>query len=465
MRLAYRIKQVPDLLRALRAGRELIAHDDWSPQRLADHQQAALRAIVHHAATRSPFYRELYAGLDLDGPIDLETLPTIDKATLMERFDDVVTDPALRLARLEAHLDGLARDELYRGTYRAMVTGGTTGRRGVFVFSRADWRTGMAQSARWFDAVGIAPRVPRRRRLAMVGAVSALHMTARFGMSMDMGAHRILRVDARRPVRDQVGPLSAFGPDAILGYPSALALLAIEQIEGRLDLAPEMVSTTSEVRTEDMRRLIVEAWDREPYDCYGITEGGIVGTDCREHAGLHLAEDLVIMEVVDAAGRAVRDGEVGDRVLVTNLFKRTQPIIRYELSDLLRVTSEPCPCGRPYRRALAVEGRSDDVLHLPGRDGRTVAVPPIAVRSPLAGFAGVRQYRVVHDDEGLHVDAALRTGVAIDATVHDVRAALQRGLSELGADGVDVDVRVVDALARDPGPANKFKLVESRVER
>ena len=58
----------------------------------------------------------------------------------MENFDEVVTDPRLRLADLEAHLERLSGDELFLGRYRAMSTGGSTGRKGVFVADREEWR-------------------------------------------------------------------------------------------------------------------------------------------------------------------------------------------------------------------------------------------------------------------------------------------------------------------------------------
>jgi phenylacetate-coenzyme A ligase PaaK-like adenylate-forming protein len=104
----------------------------------------------------------------------------------------------------------------------------------------------------------------------------------------------------------------------------------------------------------------------------------------------------------------VPDGEPGARLLVTNLFNRTLPLIRYELDDLVTLSPDPCPCGRPLRVIAALEGRSDDILRLPGASGGTVAVHPHALRSPLARFGEVAQCRVVHDEDGVHVELVLR---------------------------------------------------------
>jgi phenylacetate-CoA ligase len=460
MRPGYHARRLGEFARGLRLSRELAGHEGWSRDRFEVAQAAWLRDIVAFAGARSPFYRERFAGRPLaDAP--LASLPTLDKETLMERWDDVVTVPGLRLADVEAHLDGLERDDYLDGRFRAMATGGTTGRRGVFVFDRREWCACVAGFLRWSDWSGTRPRLPRLR-VATVSATSPLHMTARYGLSIDVGLHRLLRLDARAPLDELRAAIDRFQPDALIGYPSVLALLALEQLEGRLDVAPRTVSTTSEVRTPEMTERIRTAWGAEPFDVYGITEAGIFAVDCEHHAGKHLFEDLAFVEVVDEAGRAVPDGEPGARLLVTNLFNRTLPLIRYELDDLVTLSPEPCPCGRPLRVIATLEGRSDDILHLPGAAGGTVAVHPHALRSPLARFGEVAQCRVVHDEGGVHVELVLRANASPD-TPDRVAEALGDALRELGADP-PVDARSVDGLERAAGPAGKLKLVESRLD-
>jgi phenylacetate-CoA ligase len=459
VRPGYHVRRLGDFAHGLRLGRELSGHEDWSRDRFAAWQADVWREILGFAVTRSPFYRERFAGLSLD-VVPLDALPTLDKGTLMDRWDDVVTVPGLRLAEVEAHLDGLVRDDYLRGRFRAMASGGTTGRRGVFVFDRREWSTCLAGFLRWSEWSGTRPRLPRRR-IASVSATSPLHMTARFGMSIDVGLHRLLRLDARAPVDELSAAIARFRPDALIGYPSALSLLALEQLEGRLDVAPQTVSTTSEVRTPEMTERIVAAWGVQPFDVYGITEAGIFAVDCERHAGKHLFEDLAMVEVVDDEGRPVPDGEPGARLLVTNLVNRTLPLIRYELDDLVTLSPDPCPCGRPLRVIATLEGRSDDVLRLPGAGGGTVAVHPHALRSPLAGFAEVAQYRVVHDRDGVHVELVLRAGAPPD-TPERVVSVLGRALRELGAEA-RVGARPVERLERATGPAGKLKLVESRL--
>src|SRR5262249_659217 len=156
--------------------------------------------------------------------------------------------------------------------------------------------------------------------------------------------------------------LNRHQPEVLSGYPSALALLAGEQLEGRLRITPTVVATTSEVRTPEMTARIRDAWRVEPFNCLGLTETGISATDCPEHSGLHLDEDACLFEVVDERNRPVPPGRQGEKVLVTNLDNRTQPFVRFEVTDLMTVSDDPCACGRTFRRITALEGRSDDVL-------------------------------------------------------------------------------------------------------
>jgi phenylacetate-coenzyme A ligase PaaK-like adenylate-forming protein len=351
-------------------------------------------------------------------------------------------------------------DDYLHGRYRAMTSGGTTGRRGVFVFDRREWSETLAGFLRWSDWAGMRPRLPRMR-LASVSATSPLHMTARMGMSVDFGLHQLLRLDARAPVEELAAAIAGFRPDALVGYPSVLSLLALEQLEGRLDVAPRAVSTTSEIRTAEMTDRIRAAWGVEPFDVYGITEAGIFAVDCEQHAGKHLFEDTAMVEVVDEEDRPVPDGEPGAHLLVTNLTNLTLPLIRYRLEDLVTISPDPCPCGRPLRVVAELEGRADDVLALPaaGGDG-TVSIHPHALRSPLAGFAEVAQYRVVHDDSGLHLELVLRPDAPPDSPGR-VADGLRDALNGLGADA-EVTARRVERLERAPGPAGKLKLVESR---
>jgi phenylacetate-CoA ligase len=177
---------------------------------------------------------------------------------------------------------------------------------------------------------------------------------------------------------------------------------------------------------------------------------------------MHLFEDLFIVENVDADGEPVADGEVGHKVLLTNLFNLTQPLIRYELSDMVVLDSRPCSCGRMSRRVTSIEGRSDDVLPLSGPTGTQIAIHPTVLRRPFLALPMVRQYKLVLEEVGPRVLLVLADEAPVEETKREVRSGLVAALAHAGAASPTIVVAVVEALARDQGHGAKFRLIESR---
>jgi phenylacetate-CoA ligase len=465
MRPRYTIRRLRDVKRALAIARRLAEQERWSREELLEFQRDRLSSLVRHAVQHSPFYRDLYARerLPSDGSIELVRLPLLTKAGVMENFDRIVTDPRLRLAALDDHVAGLTRDDYYLGEYRVLTTSGSTGGRALFVYDPREWSTSLAGFLRYASFMESSPCLPRRIKVAAIGAPGALHQSNRVATSLDVGLYRMLRLPVTASIPELVAALNAFQPEALNAYPSIATLLAAEQLDGRLDIHPLRVSTSSEVRTEEMERAIREAWAVEPFNMYAASETGMLAVDCSHHRGLHLFDDLSILEVVDEDGQPVPAGSPGHKLLLTNLFNYTQPLIRYEISDMLTLNPEPCPCGRPFRLVRTIEGRNDDILYLPTPNGRRIPVHPIHLRSPLGADASVRQYQVVHDAAGLHVRLVLANGASPEASCAQARDTLLGKLAALGVAPLHVDVRPVPALEREGGPAGKFKLVKSNL--
>ncbi|HEY3956905.1 MAG TPA: hypothetical protein VGM53_26335 [Streptosporangiaceae bacterium] len=86
-------------------------------------------------------------------------------------------------------------------------------------------------------------------------------------------------------------------------------------------------------------------------------------------------------------------------MLITNLVNRTQPLIRYELSDSVTLAACADPTGMPFRRITSVAGRSDDAITLPAPDGTTVTVHPLRLHTPFGAFPDVVQYQIAYDGQ------------------------------------------------------------------
>jgi len=451
-----RLRQRSEIIRAVRRGTE----NRWSRERIERHSDQRLRALVAYARANSPFHAERMRGLDLDAPDLLDRLPVMDKTSMMADLGRVLCDPRLRDIDLDAHLEGLTEDTVPLGRYRVMASGGTSGTRGLFVYDQAGWIDvvgALASAPRW---LGVPPRIPRPR-MATIWASGPAHMTARLAASFRTPVYRRLQLAATMPVADMVNELNAFGPVWLSAYPSIAALLADEQLAGRLNITPRVVLVSSEQCTPAMRARILASWGVQPIDTYATTETGATAVECEHHAGLHLFESQVILEVVDADGRPVPDGQQGTKILVTNLYNYVQPIIRCELTDMLTMAPGPCPCGRHTRRIESIDGRTDDIMHLPGRTGQTVPVHPNHFAEAIESIAGIRAYQVTEQTHGIDITVVCSSDHRA-AITHSIETGVRRRLTALGIASMPLNITTAEAVIRPDVASGKFKLVRAR---
>jgi phenylacetate-coenzyme A ligase PaaK-like adenylate-forming protein len=437
----------------IRLAGELFARRSWSREQLLEHQRRTLRALVAHAATESPYYRETLGSLANEDDVSLEDLPTLPKSVLMDEWDRVVADPRLRLAEVEEYLalDGLP--EPYLGEYRVFTTGGSTGMRGVFVNGRSDFELTMAGMLRPILEFGITPDL----RLLSIGSPSPFHLSNQVFAALRAGRGGSPPLDVTMPLDDIVAAAGAYQPEVITSYPSILGLLAEEQLDGRLSIAPAVAVTGSEALSDEVRTRVREAWGIETMDVYVSTEGGMMAGECRERCGRHVWEDVLMLEPVDEQNRPVPPGVPSHRVLLTNLWCRAQPLIRYELADSVTFAAGPNPTGRPYARIERIEGRSSDIIHLPARDGGDVAVHPFHLRAPFGRLPEVRQYQIQRSEDALRVSVVLHPAAGRDVPAR-VEMALLASIEAAGAVPPRVEVEPVDEITR-RGAGAKLTLV------
>ncbi len=172
--------------------RTLRAAERTPRKTIAELQQARLHALVTHARERSPYYRRVLPSTA--SPAELATLPTLDKATLHERFDEIVCDPRLRRDALEAHLAGSDRHLPYRGEFQVMRTSGSSGRPGLFVYDQAGWAAYVAQFLRVTALTGTAMWEHPGLKVGVVSATDPTHASAQIAMIL-----RRPRARARAP--------------------------------------------------------------------------------------------------------------------------------------------------------------------------------------------------------------------------------------------------------------------------
>jgi phenylacetate-CoA ligase len=431
----------------------MLERERWQREQLRAYQQARLREILQHAAANSPFYGGILGGLR-DGEIDLQQLPALTKTTLMAEFDRIVTNRRLCLADVERHLASDQAGELLHGGYRIVATGGTTGQRGVVVYDQDAWETSVANVQRVLGSVGITPET----RVLGIGAPTPLHVTNRLFAELRPGRSDTPRLAVTMPLPEVVKALNAYQPEAVITYPTYIRRLAEEQDAGRLQISPQKFCSVAEPLTPDVRKLARETWRASVFNSYGSTEAGVIAQECPWATGLHVVEDLLILEVVDGNNRPVPTGVAGEKVLVTNLFNRCLPLIRYELSDLVTVADGPCSCGRPHMRLTSIEGRREDILSLPARNGGRVDMHAVQLRGPLLRIPDVRQFQVTLRNDGLLVRLVLRNPAEAEEVLRAARQAVETELHRVNAAVTMLTIKSVDQIAS-AGTGAKQKLV------
>jgi phenylacetate-coenzyme A ligase PaaK-like adenylate-forming protein len=211
---------------------------------------------------------------------------------------------------------------------------------------------------------------------------------------------------------------------------------------------------SSEVLTGEAVARVERAWGTKPFNVYAATEPAGMASHCKNHR-LHLFEDLVISEVVDEKNHPVPPGTTGAKVLVTVLFSRTQPLIRYEMSDRVARNTETCDCGLPFALLSNIEGRAEDILQLPSAAGGSISVHPNVFHRVMESLP-VREWQIIQEADRLRVlIVEPRTDVVLD----EVRRNVETSLREAGAT-VPVCVELATAVTRTP--LGKAPLVRAR---
>lgn len=434
---------------------ELAGRLTWTRERLIAYQREKLQEILRHAAAASPFYRETIGHLVADDA-PLSAYPTMNKSILMAEFDRIVTDPQLSRAMVEEHVGSNRVGDLLLGKYRVAATGGSSGQRGVFVYDPVAWELTVANLRRLQRLMGVPPA----RRPLGIGAPSPVHLSNRFYAEARVGYPDAPCLSVITPIEEVVEALNRYRPDVISTYPSFMRRLAEEQMAGRLKIAPAVMRSVAEALSPDVRALVHSTWNIPVINAYSSTEGGSMGSECHQLNGIHLCDDMIVVEIVDDANQPVPAGTPGSKALVTTLFNRTLPIIRYEFTDIMTAIDGPCACGCPFQRIKEIEGRREEMLQVWTPDGRQVAVHAPRFWFHLVRVAGLRQYQFAQLPRGIAIRIVPSPGHDPESVRTSVDRIAKAALDDLGARDGYLEVQIVDRIARS-GSAAKQKLVES----
>ena len=432
------------------------------PRRIADLQRKRLRSLVRRAVEGTAFYREKYRGIDPDR-FALADLPPTNKGELMANFDRSITDPEVKRASLVRFMDDPANaDKLYLGRYVASHTSGSQGQpllmiqdqRCVEIFFGLQMTRGNSEPVTLGHAVR---HLFRPKKLAVVTLKQGLYPSAALFQHMPAAARRyvdLLWISQTDP--DVVGRLNAFRPRLLTGYAGILEILALEAEAGRLRLAPDLqqVVSNSEALTDRAKARIESAFGLHAMNNYATGECPFLSNCCPTDDGAHVNADWAILEVVDDDYRPVPDGTPGSKVLITNLANTTQPILRYEVGDVVTMADAPCRCGSRLPRVARIGGRAADIFWI-GEGRRRRQMVNMVLSHAFEYLRDVREWQAVQTaPDRLLVRLEPVPGAILDLA--SSRPAVDRELALHDFEDVRIDFEVVPRLAPDP-KTGKFR--------
>lgn len=317
----------------------------WNQEQIRDYQWQKLQPLIHHAAFKVPYYRNLFKsnGLlpeDIRNLDDFSKIPVLTKKDMQQCLNDMVADGA--------DTSKLALNS----------TGGSTGMPLNFYQD--------PNYILWSDAARL------RAWRYMAGVTEKDLEAVLWGAIRDIGKGLTFNQVLRGVLRERSLVLNTFDLDEALlnkylryynffkppvmrGYASSLYYVA-RYIEGKkLNVhKPKAIVSSTEVLHPRMRETIERIFECKVFDSYGCREISQIATECEAHNGLHIVFENQYVEL---------DGQ---DIVVTNLNNYVMPFLRYRVGDLASaIDCTPCSCGRKSPRILSLVGRDNDNIELP----------------------------------------------------------------------------------------------------
>lgn len=353
------------------------------PEAVKKLQRQRLSELTVITRANSAFYQQLYKGLPewIDEP---SMLPITSKTMLMERFNDWVTDSEVTIEKVRKFIEDLNLiAENFLDKYKAAITSGSTGTRGIFLLDERAMSVSFAMDIRLYRQTLTASDVAKI--LARGGQIAAIVETDCHSLSIILATlyrksgkllgRAIHILPVTMPLPELVSSLNKLSPAVLIGYAGTLAVLVGEQEAERLHIQPVLIEAVAEGLAETDYTRMAEVFNAKINNKYAATECPFIGHSCR-YGWIHINADWVIIEPVDEYFRPAPAGIPSHTVLITNLANKIQPIIRYDLGDRILVKAEPCLCGNTMP-AIRIYGRTADMLVFPGKGGKEVVIPAL----------------------------------------------------------------------------------------
>lgn len=408
----------------------------WTPDRVKQWQDAAVRDTVRIAYEQTSFYRKIYDEArikpsDINGVADLELLPIITKDLLRPAYPGACTRSCM------TRYTEISTSGSTGAPFRVRVDVESMSIARALMFVRAEfsgWRIGIP-----FLQTGMT--LKRGFVRGVKDRLLGCQYVSAFDLS-DAMLDRYLELIDRRKLR------------YIMGYAASLYMLAKRANQNRCSFALDGAVSWGDNMFPAYRQEIESQFRCRVTDTYGCSEGIQIAAQCGQpHGGYHIFAPHVAVELMNGGKRA----QVGEsaEVIVTRLNPGAMPLIRYRIGDLARYAGEhQCACGCRWPMLSGIDGRATDVVLTP-RGNRLI----------VHFFTGIFEYaRSIHSFQVIQerIDT-ITVKVVPNGTFDPVEwADLTRQIAEKGDPDLKIELELVQEIGLEK--SNKRRFVISRLD-
>ncbi|WP_336366655.1 hypothetical protein [Marinobacter sp. C2H3] len=351
---------------------EIFIANDWSDSQKETYQSEKLHEIIKHCFNHVPYYQRIFAeygfsASDFTSLNDISKLPILDKKSIIKNPDDFIN-----------------RNER---PFIKQNTSGSTGTPLSIYLNEKTYKLAMALLVHHEECHGVKfgePRATFAGRMVLP-ATSKNPPFSRFNRAENQrlfSSYHLSQATLRQYDRE----LADFSPYEIIGYPSAISLLANLYIESNISpsFKPKLVVTNSETLHMNQRAAIEKAFDCPVRDYYGSAEYVMFASQ-KDDMKYHFNHQIGITE-------AIPNGDGTAELLATSLTNTVMPLLRYRIGDQIHL-DESATSASVVKSADSIAGRTDDYVILP--DGRKIG----RLDHIFKGLTGIIEAQLIQENE------------------------------------------------------------------
>jgi phenylacetate-CoA ligase len=203
-------------------------------------------------------------------------------------------------------------------------------------------------------------------------------------------SHPVIRESTHRTAPQLLDELEKIQPHYLYTNGLMLRLMAIEQLRKPRHIKHlKEVWSVSDLIESTTRSLIKQAFGVRVVDRYSTEEFGVIALQCPVDDHLHVLAPRFVVEVLDENGVEVEIGKPG-RAIITSLTGKIQPLLRYEIGDIL-VLGSKCRGGYTWPIIEKILGRNRQTFKTKKGEEKFVTL----VGSPLLDIREILDFKLI----------------------------------------------------------------------